>query len=64
MVDCGRRFRHNGCNLKQKRFRLDVRKNFLHEESQAFEQVAKRGCAVPFLEAFPTYLDKALSSVV
>jgi len=52
-VDYGRRFRHKGHNLKQEKFRLDVRENLLHEASQAFEQAAKRGCTVSILGGFP-----------
>ena len=52
-VDYGRTFRHNGCDLKQERFRLNVGKNLLHEESQAFEQVAKRDCTVSILGGLP-----------
>lgn len=52
-MDYGRRFRYKGHNLKQERFRLDVMKNLLHKESQAFEQFAKRGYTVSILGSFP-----------
>lgn len=34
-----------GVKLKEERFRLDIGRNFFHQDGQGVAQIAQRGCA-------------------
>jgi len=56
MVVRGKRMRDKG-QLKHERFRLDIKgRTFHHEDSQALEKVAWRGCTGSMLREFKTKL--------
>ena len=59
------RTRGNGFKLRQKRFRLDIRRKLFHTEGgDALNTLPKEAVDAPFLEAFKARLDVALGSLV
>ena len=59
------RTRGNGFKLRQKRFRLDIRRKLFHTEGgDALNRLPKEAVDAPSLEAFKARLDVALGSLV
>ncbi|KFV07801.1 hypothetical protein N340_13313, partial [Tauraco erythrolophus] len=55
----------NGFKLKERRFRLDIRKNFFTMRAVKYWNRLPRGVVdAPSLEVFKARLDEALSSLV
>ena len=59
------RTRGNGFKLRQGRFRLDIRRNFLTQKVvMNWNRLPKEVVDAPFLEAFKARLDGALDSLI
>ena len=54
----------NGCKLYQRRFRLDMRKNFFSQSGQALEWLPREVVELPSLAVFKRRLDEELRDMV
>ncbi|KFV94684.1 hypothetical protein N326_00521, partial [Eurypyga helias] len=55
----------NGCELKEGRFRLDIRKKFFTERVvRHWNRLPREAVDAPSLEVFKARLDEALSNLV
>jgi len=62
---CSDRTRGNGCNLKEGRFRLDIRKKFFTMRVvRPWPRLLREAVAAPSLAVFKARLDGALSNLV
>jgi len=61
---CSDRTRGNGCNLKEGRFRLDIRKRFFTMKVvKHWPRLPREAVAAPSLAVFKARLDGALSNL-